>query len=257
MHFLLTNDDGIDAPGLVALYHAIEKPHRVSIVAPARERSACSHTVTLWDPMRVRQFKHEVMGPVFAAEGAPADCVRLAIAKLVDEPIDCVVSGINRGANISIIDVASSGTVAAAREAAFSGLRAISVSQLFNNDQPIDWPRSTRIVRGLVNQLIDPATPRADVWSINLPVLHPGRRLEGVRVAPLSTDQIPLVFDTDGGPLESGEVFTYSGIYEDRTVSSETDLEALLGGYVTVTPLSVDPTNHAMLDVTLRPPELD
>ena len=142
------------------------------MVAPAREQSACSHTATLWGEILVRQIEHEVMGSVFAAEGTPADCVRLAIAKLVDEPIDCVLSGINRGANISVVDVASSGTVAAAREAAFSGLRAVSVSQFFSDGHAIDWPKATRIVRGLLGQLLDPATPRADVWSVNLPVLR-------------------------------------------------------------------------------------
>ena len=257
MHFLLTNDDGIDAPGLIALYHAIGKSHRVSIVAPSSERSASSHGVTLWSELVVREIEHAVMGRVFMADGTPADCVRLAIAELVDDPIDCVVSGINRGANVSIIDVASSGTVAAAREAAFSGLRAVSVSQLFSKEHPIDWPKATRLVRGLLGQLLDAATPRAEVWNVNLPALRLGDKLAGVCVTPLSTDQIPLVFDSDGGPRASGEVFTYSGIYEKRKVSPKTDLAALLAGYITLTPLRVDPTDHAMLDLVFAAPDAD
>lgn len=248
MHILLTNDDGYDAPGLVALYQAIDRSHRISVVAPAGEQSICGHSATLRGPMSVRLHEHELMGQVFAVEGTPVDCVRLAISQLLNSPVDRVLSGINAGANVTIVDVNCSGTVAAAREAAFCGIPAAAISQMYRKGHAVDWTSATRVVVGLLPQLWSGAAAAVKLWNVNLPALPPGQLPSRIRVLPLSTDPIPLVFESRDDPDGRGRVCEYRGLYESRKVKPGTDIAAVFADEVSITPLDVDPTYVAALD---------
>ncbi len=252
MHILLTNDDGIDAPGLPAMRRAIDPEHRVTVVAPVDERSSCGHAATMSERLAVRRLEHEAFGEAFSVGGTPVDCVRLALAELVKIPIDVVLSGINRGANVSVVDVSQSGTVAAAREAAFCGIRGIAVSQMFRKGMEVDWARSTQTTAVLLPQLFDVPTPPACFWNVNIPALNPDEKLGGVRVVPLSRDQIPLVFADEPVTTDDTTAYRYRGFYETRRYEPGTDVAAVFGNEVAVTPIGIDPTHTPSLDSSLR-----
>jgi len=120
MKILLTNDDGIYAPGLLALHHALESDYDVHVVAPSSEMSAVGHAITISSPLRVREINKNGSFFGYAVKGTPADCVKIAVQELLDEPPDIILSGINLGANVGV-NVLYSGTVSAATEGAFLG----------------------------------------------------------------------------------------------------------------------------------------
>ena len=244
MHILLSNDDGVEAPGLTALYRAMDSKHRITVVAPDGERSSCGHSVHLNDDIAVCKRRVEPFGDVFAVAGTPADCVRLAIAELAGESIDWVFSGINLGANVSVVDAHCSGTLAAAREAAFTGIRAAAFSQMFRKGQPVDWARSTKIVADLVQRLTSQEISDGTFWSCNLPALAAGQAGRGVQVLPLSPDHIPLVFERRAGDSDSANTYRYAGYYEGRASRPGCDVAAVFDGYVVLTPLRVDQTDY-------------
>ncbi len=253
MRVLLTNDDGVDAPGIEALYRAVADVHETFVVAPDGERSSYSHAATLGRSFSVEEREHSVMGKVFAVGGTPVDCVRMAVAELVRKPIDCVLSGINRGANASIIDVAQSGTVAAAREGAFCGLRSIAISQMFRTGLASDWPAATRWTRNLLEQLLTMDAPEGAFWNVNLPAMESGREPDGVRIVPMSRDHVPLAFarDDDGQSGTTGR-YRFSGDYEGRPLTPDTDLAVAFSGSVAVTAVGIDPTHVLSLPADFR-----
>jgi 5'/3'-nucleotidase len=247
MRILLTNDDGIDAPGLNALYLAIKDLGEVHVVAPETVQSATSHAVTFHRPIRV--IKHPGPGGegfegfVGTSVGArPADCVKLAIANLVPQPIDLVISGINAGANIGI-NVIYSGTVAAAREAAFIGVPAISVSQHVKDwETPIPWQDSARHARDAILRVLDgPMTPHS-VVNINIPRLDDGKEPLGMKAAPISTSS--MVDQYEITPADDGS-FSYRACSAMTFNQREpnTDVAAIFEGYISITPLEHDVTD--------------
>lgn len=194
MNILLTNDDGIDAPGLHAAYQAVRSLGTVYVVAPKHERSACSHMITLRAPIQVEHHTaHRTYGTCYVVDGAPADCVRLAVAALIEQPINLVVSGINRGANAGV-DVFYSGTIAAAREGAILGIHAIAVSQAVRSDVPVDWNAARDVTRYLVERLINEPLPDRGFWSINLPAPISDNPRAHIHRVPLATHPMPMSF---------------------------------------------------------------
>ena len=172
MNIVLTNDDGFDAPGLRAAFCALRELGTVHVVAPKTERSACSHAITLRRPIMVHPTKLDGLGTVLAVDGTPADCVRLAIAAIIDQPVDLVVSGINAGANAGV-DTYYSGTVAGAREAALLGVPAVAVSQAIRSGVEIDWAAAADLTAHLVRELCNESLPGPGFWSVNLPAPIP------------------------------------------------------------------------------------
>jgi 5'/3'-nucleotidase len=247
LHVLLTNDDGFEAPGLAALFRAFHGQCRLSVVAPAGECSRVGAASTMSGPIRVRRVVHDIMGTVDVVEGMPADCVRLGLTELLDEPVDCVIAGINYGANISVVDIAMSGTVAAAREAGILGTPGMAVSQMFRGDEPVDWTSAATITRRLLPQLFRVAVDPAVVWNVNLPVLDNGNEPEGARVVPVSNDHLPMQFSSDGRDLTTGRTYEYAGCYEDRTIAPNTDVALAFSREVSITPLRINPTDTSAI----------
>jgi 5'-nucleotidase len=256
MHILLCNDDGVDAPGLAALYRACKELARVSVVAPASEQSTTGHTVSLRRPVAVREWDDPQMGRAFAVEGTPADCVRLAVAELLDEPIDLVACGINRGANLGV-DVYYSGTVAGAREAAILGLPALAVSQYVVRGRDVDWERAGQLTEQLLRGWLPdfgagtavPDGAAARFWNVNLPVARAGQQDVAVRLVPQSTDPMPNQYSRSDG--EHAPAFRYSGPYAERAARAGTDVAAVFAGAIAVTPLSIGSTDLGALAVPL------
>src|SRR5246127_3895668 len=154
MRILLTNDDGIYAPGLRALRKELQKLGEVLVVAPATEQSAVGHSITLLTPLVVQEVRDEqkqLMG--WAVEGRPADCVKLALVELLKEPPDLVVSGLNAGSNAGI-NVLYSGTVAAAIEGAFFRRTSIAVSLEYTKPKPLDFGKAAALARQVVEQIL-------------------------------------------------------------------------------------------------------
>src|SRR5262249_17742897 len=159
MRILLTNDDGIYAPGLRALRPELQKLGEVLVVAPATEQSAVGHSVTLTTPLVVQEVLDEQQKPLgWAVEGRPADCVQLALRELLPWTPDLVVSGLNSGANAGI-NVLYSGTVAAAIEGAFFRITSIACSLEYTKLRPLDFQRGAALARGVIEQVLGQEPP--------------------------------------------------------------------------------------------------
>ena len=239
MNILITNDDGFEAPGIAALYDALEPLGKVHLVAPISERSACSHTITLRGPITVERIEHEHFGSMHVVHGTPADCVRLAIVELLDVSVDLVVSGINRGANAGV-DTFYSGTVAGAREGAIMSVPSISVSQAIHPDVDIDWPRATEATRSIVGDLIKEKLPGPGFMNVNLPAPIPPDYRDRIRRVPVAPDPMPTNFtrtERDGGLVIE---FDWGKTYWFRDVSGVSDYSVLRSGDVAISaiPLS-------------------
>src|SRR5438552_7987425 len=160
VRILLTNDDGVYAPGLRALRLELQKLGEVIVVAPATEQSAVGHSITLLTPLLVQEVLDEqsrFLG--WAVEGRPADCVKLALLELLPEPPDLIVSGMNAGSNAGI-NVLYSGTVAAAIEGAFYRQTSIAVSLEYTKPKPLDYPRAARYARQVIEQILAKQPPK-------------------------------------------------------------------------------------------------
>src|SRR5256714_14812922 len=184
MRILLTNDDGIYAPGLRALRLELPKLGTVTVVAPATEQSAAGHSVTLLNPLLVSEV-FEDDGKAFvgwAVEGRPADCVKLALLELLPDPPDVIVSGMNAGSNAGI-NVLYSGTVAAAIEGAFYRHTAIAVSLAYTKPKPLDFPQASALARQVVEQILAHRPAAGSLFNVNIPSLEK-RPVQGIRVVP-------------------------------------------------------------------------
>lgn len=245
---VITNDDGVDAPGLRALYAALRGLADVLVVAPAAEWSTRGHNAPSREPIRVERRECADMGDVFVVHAQPADCVRLAFAELAGPHPDVVVSGINHGGNCGV-DLYYSGTVAAAREAAILGCPAIAISQLVRKGLAVDWGESTARARVILQRLFgeSPHGGPARLWNVNLPHLPPGQRPKGIVRAPMATTPLEIVYEQAGPPslqaAGASGVYRYTGSYFRRPAPSGTDVAYLFGDWVTITELTTDLTN--------------
>lgn len=227
MRFLLSNDDGIEAPGLAALERATPGEERPLVVAPRVEQSGKSHSVTTDRPLTLEPFGERR----WAVDGTPADCVRVALHEFPGE-FDYVLAGINSGGNLGA-DVFHSGTVAAIREAALHGLPGIAVSHYRNRKLTAeDWVRAAEWVRPIVEDLLARKGGGQDLWSINLPCLTPGASMPEVVECDLDLSPHDLKFR----PHDEGKL-QYSGSYTQRPRKAGTDVDVCFGGRVSVTPL--------------------
>ena len=153
MRFLITNDDGYDAPGLLALREALSPLGEITVVAPAEQHSSKGHAVAAHQSIRVVKRHIDGLGASFVVHSTPADCVRVALRGLLDTPPDFVLAGINPGANLGV-DANYSGTVSAAREAAILGVPGIAISQYMLSHVPLDWAATTQLASTIVAEII-------------------------------------------------------------------------------------------------------
>jgi 5'-nucleotidase len=246
MRILLTNDDGIYAPGLRALRPALLKLGEVVVVAPATEQSAVGHSVTLTTPLIVQEVLDEERRPMgWAVEGRPADCVKLALRELLPEPPDLIVSGLNAGSNAGI-NVLYSGTVAAAIEGAFFRRTSIACSLEYTRLRPLDFTRGAEMACSVIEQILARRPADGTLFNVNIPSSERGP-VRGIRVVPQNVAPYTEEFDRRVDPR--GRVYFWSSPnFSCPEPHPDTDVTALAEGYVTVTPLQFDLTQASLLN---------
>jgi 5'-nucleotidase len=247
MHILVTNDDGINAPGLLALAQAMTALPgvQVSVLAPDRNWSASGHVKTLERPLRVKEAVLADGTPAFASDGAPSDCVALALLGLL-EPVHLVISGINGGPNLGH-DMTYSGTVTAAMEGAIAGLPAVAVSL----DTPellegaLDFGPAAQVAQRIVAQILRRGLPPGVLLNVNVPYL-PLNQMRGTQVTRqglrIYRDQLVRRDDPRGRPY-----YWIGGEAPSGVPDEGTDIVALVNGFVSITPIQLDLTAHGYL----------
>ena len=226
MRLLLTNDDGIDAPGLAALLAAAQPLGEPVVVAPVGAHSGCSHRVTTDGPIRVHRHPSG-----FAVEGTPADCVRVALHDLVSDAA-WVLAGINAGGNLGA-DVYHSGTVAAAREAVLHGVPGIALSHYRKRGLEIDWARAAAWAAPVLRELTGRPWRPGLLWNVNLPHPGPGAPDPEVVFCPLDPAPLPLTFRRDG------DLWHYAGDYHNRRRAPGADVDVCFRGRIAVTAMQL------------------
>jgi 5'-nucleotidase len=244
MHILVSNDDGIDAPGLYALVQELKKIARVTVVAPDKQQSAVGHAITMNYPLRAVPFRknNEFFG--YAVEGTPADAVKLGVRFLLKKNPDLVISGINHGSNTAI-NIIYSGTVSAATEGTVLGIPSIAVS-LTTYDEA-DFSYAARLAARLALLVNQNGLPRGTLLNVNVPPL-PEQEICGVRITRQGSSTWDDTFDVRKDPANR-EYFWLTGKMNVTDTDPETDQIAIQQKCVSITPIRYDLTDTGMLDV--------
>jgi len=239
MNILLTNDDGIYAKGLWALYHTLSRRHKVVVVAPDRERSAVGHGITIHQPLRFEKISVSEGHSGYALNGTPADCIKLGILEIFDKKPDMVISGINPGANVGI-NINYSGTVAAAREAALYGVAAIAASK-----EGLDhrhYEEMADFIEKLTEKLINAPLSPGTFLNVNFPDI-PFRKSRGVLVNRHGTDILDEYFEVRTDTRER-QYYWHGCHTKNNFEHDDVDNTAISEKYISITPIKCDVTDY-------------
>lgn len=245
MRILVTNDDGIHAPGMDVLEEiAHELSDDVWICAPAEEQSGAGHSLTLNHPVRLRQHNERR----YSVSGTPTDSVMMALRTVMDAPPDLILSGVNRGANLGD-DITYSGTVSAAIEGALAGIPAIALSQVYAREGmadtvPFDAARAW--AKRVIEPLIDVPMPERTLININFPPIN-ASQVKGIRVVRQGFHDYSRGSVVEGRDPRGYKYYWFGLHAIEHTLDHGTDLEAIDEGYISVTPLQLDLTHHETL----------
>ncbi|HDQ39579.1 MAG TPA: 5'/3'-nucleotidase SurE [Desulfonatronum sp.] len=244
MDVLLTNDDGIYALGLRAMYRALIKAgHHVLVVAPLNEQSAVGHAITLSLPLRIKKISEPDFQGI-GVFGTPVDCAKLALGTLLDNPPDVLISGINNGANVGV-DILYSGTVSAATEGALANIPSLAVS--IDDFHPSSLDAQADYAVRMAENMNWPSLPYRCLLNLNFPGL-PLEQTKGLRLCPQTQAVYYDVYDKRTDP-RGGQYFWLHGEIPERDVDAHTDRGLLSLGFITLTPLRFDFTDHAALEI--------
>lgn len=240
LRILLTNDDGIHAPGLLTLYEALRDEHIPFVVAPEHEMSAVGHAITLDWPLRVREVHRDQSLYGYAVSGTPADCVKIAVQELLPQRPHMVLSGINLGANVGV-NVLYSGTVSAATEGAFLGIPSVAIS-LAARRRP-DFKVAARFAARLIALVSSVGLGPGTALNVNIPALSE-REIRGVRITRQATGPFLERYERRSDPR--GNVYYWlTGETFVKEADSDTDLAALEADMISITPIHYDLTAQA------------
>jgi 5'-nucleotidase len=227
---LLTNDDGVDAPGLAALREAARGLGRGVVVAPCGPFSGCGHRVTTDQPIAVTRLRDDR----FAVDGTPADCVRLALHHLVAE-VGWVLSGVNAGGNLGM-DIHHSGTVAAVREGVIHGVPGVALSHYKARGRAIDWDRAGQWAQRVLGLLLARPPEPGSFWNVNLPHPEPGGPEPEIVFCPVDPSPLPLTYRVEG------DLAHYAGDYHGRTRTPSSDVDVCFRGQIAVSLVRLIPS---------------
>ncbi len=243
MFALLTNDDGIYAPGLAALEEAVKNEFQTFVVAPSTEQSGVGHGITFLSPLTAKEVFRGDKQRRWAVDGSPADAVKLGVSEICPQRPDLIISGINAGLNAGI-NVLYSGTVAAAIEGAFFGITSIAVSLEW--DDQMNFDKAAELASGLVKQLLTLHPPAGSLFNINIPTAALFGRPD-VRVVPMSVARYGEAFERRVDP-RGRNYYWASNDPPPPPSAQDSDVTALAEGVITITPLEYDLTNKTRLD---------
>ncbi len=245
MRILLTNDDGIMAPGIQKLAEKIARIAEVVMVAPHEERSATGHGITIWDPIRLKEMTFPGVLKAYSISGTPADCVKLAVQELVKEKFDLVISGINNGPNLGT-DVLYSGTVSAAIEGAVLGIPSIAVSVA--SDDYTEYDTAAEIALLVTERIFKnrSSLPPDTLLNVNVPAVEKGHII-GFRITRLGVREYENVFDRRIDPRGNVYYWLKGSVKPHSHGESEIDIVAVENNYVSITPLHFDLTDHRIV----------
>ncbi|WP_164470892.1 5'/3'-nucleotidase SurE [Vaginisenegalia massiliensis] len=244
MRFLVTNDDGIYAPGLKTLVSVLKEFGQVTVVCPDGQRSGYGHSISVSHPLSVEEVHLLPDVEAYHVNGTPADCVKLALEKLCHHRPDWLISGMNAGANVGQ-DVFYSGTIGAAREGALNGVASLAVSLARNEEGDLNFDQSMPILHHSLAKLLTLKIPTATFLNLNIPAC-PAAQVQGYRFAPLGLDEMKFSFKSYHDP-KGRPVYWLRNLYQQLDSDQETDYGLLHQGFVTVSAVQVD-TNHETLN---------
>ena len=247
LNILVSNDDGIDAPGIFVLVQELKKIGDVTVVAPDKQQSAVGHAITMNFPLRAKEFKKNGVFFGYAVEGTPADSVKLAARALLKKKPDLLVSGVNHGANTAI-SIIYSGTVSAATEGTILGIPSIAVS--LTTYGPPDFRYASKFARKLAELVIKKGLPEGTLLNVNVPPL-PEKEIKGVVVTRQGRAVWNDTFDVRRDPANK-EYYWLTGALEDRDEGLGFDQSAIRNNYVSVTPIHYDLTDYTLLEAMDR-----
>ena len=243
MNILLTNDDGIYAPGLGALFKRLIERHSVSVIAPDREQSAVGHGITLNQPLRVNPISINNAFQGYAVSGTPADCIKMGVLEILDSKPDMVISGINPGANVGI-NINYSGTVAAAKEATLYGILAIAVS--IHSREVRNYDEAAIFIEALAEDVHANGLPFGTFLNVNIPN-RPLKEIAGIRISRLDMDFFPEFIDKRMDPRR--RTYYWQGC-DSLPAGKSTDIDgsALCKDFISITPIKCDQTDYRVLE---------
>jgi 5'-nucleotidase len=248
MRILLTNDDGIYAPGLAAMERALRQLGEVFVIAPSREQSGVAHSITFLTPLLARKVFVNDQHWGWTVDGSPADCVKLGISAIMPERPDLVVSGINGGLNAGI-NILYSGTVGAAFEGAFYGITSVAVSLQFDENEP--YQQAADLAVGVISKIVKQENASGRLYNMNIPLKALWNETPEVRVVPMDATQYWETFERRTDPM--GRTYYWLAGRPDprqpkhKQPEQMTDLTALSQGYISVTPLDYDVTDKQQM----------
>ncbi|MEL7447183.1 MAG: 5'/3'-nucleotidase SurE [Pseudomonadota bacterium] len=246
MRILVTNDDGIHAPGLEVLEElAAEFSDDVWVCAPSEEQSGAGHSLTLNEPVRLQKFGERR----FAVTGTPTDSVMMALREVMDSPPDLILSGVNRGANLGD-DITYSGTVSAAIEGALAGIRAVALSQVYSretNGTGQEFGAAREWGARVIKPLLDAPFAERTLVNVNFPPLS-ADDVKGMRVVRQGFHDYSRGSIVEGTDPRGHRYFWFGLHAIEHTLDHGTDLEAIADGYIAVTPLQLDLTHYSSID---------
>jgi 5'-nucleotidase len=246
MHIILvTNDDGVNSPGLISLFNAMKELGDAHIVAPDRERSAASRSLTMHRPLKVEELKKNV----FSVNGTPTDCVAIGINKILTEKPSLVVSGINKGANLGD-DITYSGTVSAAMESTIMGIPSLAISLVIDKPSkksPLHFETASRIAVDIGRYILGKSLPYDTLLNINVP----NEKMENIKGMQFTRqgkrvydNAVHDILDPNGNPY-----YWIGGGEPSWEKGNNTDIQAIQSGYVSITPIHLDLTNYEALQL--------
>ncbi len=242
-HVLISNDDGIDAPGILALVLEMRKIAEVTVVAPDRQQSAVGHAITMNYPLRAIPFRKDGEFFGYAVDGTPADAVKLGVRFLLKQKPDLLISGINHGSNTAI-NILYSGTVSAATEGTVLGIPSIAVS-LTTHDQA-DFSYAAKFAARLAGRVVAEGLPQGTLLNVNVPAVQE-EKISGVRVTRQGNSSWEDTFDVRRDPA-GREYFWLTGSMAIRDTDPETDQIAVRDNFISVTPIHYELTDRVLLE---------
>jgi 5'-nucleotidase len=242
LRILISNDDGIDAPGIYELVQQAKRIGDVIVVAPLGQQSAVGHAITMNQPLRVKEFQKDGKFFGYAVEGTPADCVKLALRSLLDYTPDLILSGINHGSNTAV-NIMYSGTVSAATEGTIMGIPSVALS-LTTYGEP-DFRFAAKFSAKLAKLVMQKGLPRGVLLNVNIPAV-PEREIKGVRVTRQGKTQWNDTFEVRRDPINR-QFYWLTGSLDVVDTSDDTDHVSVEKNYISITPIQYDLTDYPMI----------